>query len=243
MQQWRCGMKRALAVLGLVLLAPSGGCAIHRIARNPGRNAGLGAATSEKRAREIMGRNMFGVKEAVKYFRLTPSVIEYAKLDTVPFSEATLEQCKKTHILVAVFPLSINDIRSRMPPSLFFDAHDLGYEAERFATYKGGASWQLIRKTPVPNSFGKTWHEQQALLAKNEEVPAARVLVYAIIGHYLASGERLLEGDFVRSSDVDSFGLYRIVGYFGSDGLDVHVDWVGNRRDDVGMSSARKSEK
>ncbi|HUZ92655.1 MAG TPA: hypothetical protein VNG29_01510, partial [Candidatus Paceibacterota bacterium] len=87
----------------------------------------------------------------------------------------------------------------------------------------------------------KTWQEQQALLSKNEEVPAARVLVYAIIGHYLATGEQLFKGDFVRSSDINLGGYQVSVGTFGAVGLFVDFDWDGGRYLNFGVSSARKS--
>ncbi|HUZ92463.1 MAG TPA: hypothetical protein VNG29_00500, partial [Candidatus Paceibacterota bacterium] len=89
----------------------------------------------------------------------------------------------------------------------------------------------------------KTWQEQQALLSKNEEVPAARVLVYAIIGHYLATGEQLFKGDFVRSSDVVSEGHRVYVGNFDSGGLSVNYYWDNYLIVNVGLSSARKSKK
>jgi len=235
-------MKRGLAMLSLVILSLSGGCGIHRIAVNPGRNAGLRAATSEKRAREIMGKNYFGIEEAAKYFGVQPTSAERSALANIPFSRKTLESCRDTYILVAVFPLSVNDVHYKAPTVIFFDASSL-WAADRFATYKGdGVSWQLIRKTPVPNSFGKTYQEQQALLSKNEEVPTARVLVYAIIGHYLATGERLFNRGFVRSSDVGLDGHWVYVGDFVAGGLHDHNDWDYNRYDYLGVSSARKSD-
>jgi len=231
-------MKRALAVLSLIILSLGGGYAIYRTAGNANRRA----ATSEKRAREIMGKNYFGIEEAAKYFGVQPTSAERSALANIPFSRKTLESCRDTYILVAVFPLSVNDIRSMASSSMFFVASPPRWAADRFATYKGdGASWQLIRKTPVPNSFDKTWQEQQALLSKNEEVPAARVLVYAIIGHYLATGEQLFKGDFVRSSDINLGGYQVSVGTFGAVGLFVDFDWDGGRYLNFGVSSARKS--
>jgi hypothetical protein len=74
-------------------------------------NGGFEATTSQKRAREIMGRNMFGVEEAIRHFGVTPSRQQIAGLSEIPFSETTLEQCKETHVLVAVF-LSLLKIQS-----------------------------------------------------------------------------------------------------------------------------------
>ena len=207
------------------------------------RNGGFEPTTSQKRACEIMGRNMFGVEEAIRHFGVTPSRQQIAGLSEIPFSEATLEQCKETHVLVAVFPLSILEIRGKVAQGqrLFYDQD--WYNKQAFAKEKGETEWKLVRKTPVENSTIKTWPEQQALLANNEETPTARVMVYTIIGHFLATGERLFEKIYVRCSDVGSVGSRVRVGSFDSVGLFVYYYyWDAFRLDGVGVSAARKSE-
>src|SRR5436309_3007503 len=62
------------------------------------------------RAREIMGNNFFGVEEAAEHFAAWLVGESISKLIEIPFSEAMLEKCKHTHVLVAVLPLSIVDI-------------------------------------------------------------------------------------------------------------------------------------
>jgi hypothetical protein len=203
------------------------------------QNGGFEATTSQKRAREIMGRNMFGIEEAIKHFGVNPSRQQLAALAEVPFTEAMLEACKKTHVLVALFPLSITEIRGKMTSKLFYDQS--WYNRESFAKDRGDVSWQLVRKTPVENSTSKTWNEQQALLSKDDETPTARVMVYAIIGHYLATGERLFERIYVRCSDLVSGGYRVRVGYFDSVGLYVNNYWGVNPYGYIGLSSARKS--
>lgn len=100
--------------------------------------------------------------------------------------------------------------------------------------------WKLVRKTPVANSTSKTWSEQQALLMSNEETPTARVMVYMIIGHFLATGERLFEKVYVRCLDLDSDGYRVNVGSFDSNGLFVGNYWDDLRYDRIGVSAARK---
>ena len=179
------------------------------------QNGGFEPTTSQNRAREIIGRNMFGIEEAIKHFGVNPSKQQLAVLSEIPFTEGTLEECKNTHVLVAVFPMSILDIRGKA--KLFY--YQSWYNKESFAKDKGDVSWQLVRKTPVPNSTSKTWQEQQALLSTNEETPTARVMVYTIIGHFLATGERLFEHVYVSCSDIVSFGDLVGVGFFVSYGL------------------------
>jgi hypothetical protein len=203
------------------------------------RNGGFEPSTSQKRSREIMAKNFFGVEEAIMHFGVNPSKQQLAALAEVPFTEAVLEECKNTHVLVAVFPLSILEIRGK-DGKLFYSHEDAWYNKQAFAKDRGEAAWHLVRKTPVANSTSKTWDEQQALLAKNEETPTARVMTYTIIGHFLATGERLFENIYVRCSDVDSLGDRVDVGYFDSDGLHVHDRWDDHRYDDLGVASARK---
>lgn len=88
------------------------------------QNGGFEPTTSQKRAREIMGRNYFGVEEAIQYFGVNPTKQQTAVRSEVPCAEATLEQCKETHVLVAVFPLSIIEIRGnvvRQASRLFYN--------------------------------------------------------------------------------------------------------------------------
>jgi len=204
------------------------------------QNGGFEPTTSQKRAREIMGNNMFGVEEAIQHFGVNPTRQQTLALSEIPFSEAVLEQLKDTHVLVAVFPLSILEVRGKVERELFFSHKDAWYNKQSFAKERGEASWQLVRKTPVDNSTSKNWEEQLALISEEDEVPTAQVMVYTIIGHYLATGERLFEHIYVRTSSVDWDGDRVHVGYFGSHGLVVYYYWVVRRGDYIGVSSARK---
>jgi len=203
------------------------------------QNSGFEPTTSQKRAREIMGRNnFFDIEEAIQHFGVNPTRQQIAALSEIPFSEAVLQKAKDTYVLVAVFPLSVLEIRGKVDSKLFYNQP--WYVKKSFAKEHGEASWQLIRKTPVDNSTSKDWQEQQALIAKDDEVPSARVMVYTIIGHYLATGERLFEHIYVRTSSVGSGGGRVGVGDFGLEGLSVYYYWDGNRGGSLGVSSARK---
>jgi len=202
------------------------------------QNGGFDPSTSQKRAREIMGKNFFGIEEAIKHFGVNASKQQTAALSEVPFTEADLEECKNTHVLIAVFTLSILEVRGKMTSKLFYDQS--WYNKESFAKDRGDVSWQLVLKTPVKNSTSKTWQEQRALLSEKEETPTARVMVYTIIGHFLATGERLFENIFFRCSDVVSNGVRVLVGDFGARGLGVVGSWGSDHDDNLGMAAARK---
>jgi len=203
------------------------------------QNGGFEPTTSQKRAREIMGRNFFGVEEAIKYFGVNPTSQQTVALSEIPFSEAVLEQSKNTHVLVAIFSLSILEIRGKVQDKGLFYNQDW-YNKQSFAKERGEVIWQLVRKTPVDNSTSKNWQEQQALLGKANEVPTAQVMVYTIIGHYLATGERLFEHIYVRTSSVDSDGFRVDLGRFDSSGLNFNGWWDDTRLGNLGLASARK---
>ncbi len=196
------------------------------------------------RACDIMGKNFFAVGDAVRYFGVGPNSQQLAVLSEIPFSEAVLEELRDTHVLVAVFPLSILQIRSWVERGLFYGHEGAWYNEKFFARERGEVSWQLVRKTPVDNSTSKNWQEQQALIAKDDEVPSARVMVYTIIGYFLATGERLFEHIFVRTSSVDSDGLRVIVGIVGDLNSSLSISNLIDKSNYglVGVSSARKSQ-
>jgi len=120
------------------------------------RSGGFEPSTSQDKARAIMGKNYFGVEEAIQYFKVNLSKQWLTTLAKIPWSEEVLRSCKDTHILVAVFPLSILDIRFGASGSKLFYDHSW-YKKESFAENHGEAAWHLVRKALVPNSTSKTW--------------------------------------------------------------------------------------
>lgn len=204
------------------------------------QNGGFKLTTSQKRARKIMGKNMFRIEEAIQHFAVNPTRQQILALSEIPFSGEVLQKVKDTHVLMAVFPLSILEIRSKVERKLFYGHEDAWYNKQAFAKECGETSWQLVRKTTVDNSTSKNWEEQQALIPKEDEVPTAQVMVYTIIGHYLDTGEHLFERIYVRTSSVDSDGSRVLVGLFDSFGLSVDLYWGDGRDDCLAVSSARK---
>ncbi len=196
--------------------------------------------THHKLVREIMGKNFFNVEEAIQHYRVQPTRAQLSNLFEIPFTETELREGKDTHVLVAVFPLSILKIRDKVEHELFYGHEDTWYNKQVFAKDYGKTYWQFVRKTPVENSMSETWQKQQELLAKNEETPTAQVMVYIIIGYFLATGERLLEKIYVRCSNIGLGGNRVGVGYFDSRGLDIAYPWDSLCSDDIGVASARK---
>ena len=198
---------------------------------------------TQKRALEIMGKNFFGVEEAAKCFGFYNSVWVLE----IPFTETTLEECKDTHILIAVFPISITGIRSKvgselLPIHSFFSNFE--YCNESFANDSGKDEWQLVKKVPVSNSIKKNRIEQEALLSVNEFVPSTRVMVYAIVGYYSTTGERMFKDIGIRCSDVDDGGCCKVhinpIYIPGEIAIRIGVPWTNERSSGIGIASARR---
>lgn len=205
------------------------------------KSGGFQASTDQKRAREIMGRNMFGVEEAITHFSVTPSRAQFAALAEVPFSDEVLMSVKDTHILVALFPLSICDIRAKCSTDRSFFNEAL-YTREAFVHNSGEIGWHLICKMPLEKFTSQTWDVQQSLLAENEETPSTQVMVYTMIGYLRATGERLFENFYVRCSDLCSDGTRVLVSNFpDAGGLDIYDFWGNARFSYIGLAVARKS--
>jgi hypothetical protein len=184
-------------------------------------------------ARRIMRMNFFGVEESIKYLQANPTNLQLSLLSDIPFLEATLEEYKNSHVLVAFLPMSILEIRRAVKRELFHDHESAWYNRESFASNGGSAGWCLLRKTGLPNSRGKTWNEQIRLLAKGEEVPPACVVTYTVAGHLLATGEKLFNEAPVRCSDINSTGKHIYISYGSSD--------FHRRDENISLASAKTS--
>ena len=198
-------------------------------------------------ARKIMGLNYFGIEEAIEHFGVIPTEEELTNLANVPFSWALLRKLKKTHILIAVFPLSIIEIRTKVRTNLFSGHWDL-YDGT-FLKEKEKACWRLVRKEQVSGSFMKSRPEQEELLSEKEEIPTTRVLVYTIIGQCLAHNEFLFDWGWARTSSTEDEEFNVSIGDFHhldgilyqfSGGLSVRVDIFKDKRGNLGISSSIK---
>jgi len=196
--------------------------------------------TKQKRAREIMSRNFFGIEEAVKHFGINPTSEQLAVLSDIPFSEALLEQSKDTHVLAAVFPLSILVIRDSVDPKLFYNHKSAWYNEQSFARENGAVSWQLIRKAPADDLISKNSQEQQALFGKDEDMPTAQALVYTAIGYFLNTGVRFMDRKYACTSSVDSGGNRVYISDVGLNGLGISDYWDAVRYDNEDLSTPRK---
>ena len=187
----------------------------------------------------VMGRNFISCEEVEKHSGVKFSDDDLSVLfEGIPSTPKVLKECKDTHILVPMPALSIMEIRALVPAGTFWDSN--WYNDEAFANgEKCRPGWHLIRKTAVPDSTGKCYDEQVALLGSEEEVPPACELVYAAVISKLVRDDKLFSRGWVRSSSLSSAGCRVHVSFCG-DGL-VIDDWCDVARyDDLGVASSRK---
>lgn len=193
------------------------------------------------RAREIMGTNFFGVEEAVQHFGVKPTPTRLNALADIPFFEKVLLACKDTHILIAVFPLSIMDIRKKVGKIKISQSKK--FTAKFYNAYesvRGIIGWHLVRKTPIDGSTFKSLAEKEALLGQDEMVPTMTVMVYMIVGHFLATGERLFANSAVYTWTLANNGRRVYVGY-NSNNCSESVLYDGrDETETIGIASEKK---
>ena len=193
-------------------------------------------------AKELLGASPVYTPEDVEsVFGVTYSSEQRDALASIPFSEETLRACAGTHVLFPGYGLSLLDIRERHS-NLFFAKTGgwFGQEQHAFSRVPVPVRWHLLRMEPVPESFLKSWQEQQTLLLPDEEVPSAATVTFATMLHFKVTGVRLFKSSYVRTSDVDADGFRVFVGLFVDDGFDVYSVW-DDRRAVLGLASARRS--
>ena len=91
----------------------------------------------------------------------------------------------------------------------------------------------MLRKGSVPESTGKDWEEQQALLLEVEFIPNIAEEVWGVTTYKAVTDIDLLLKILVRTSSVDSNGNQVNVGNYFEKGL-FFCPWC----DDVSMASA-----
>lgn len=165
--------------------------------------------------------------------------------DTLPDTQTILWLRANGYMLIAGPPTELNLLQVRELENQLFYSKTEGWYAkdnQKFAKSDvvSACEWLAIRKEEVPNSFSKTWNEQQDLITEVEHIPNAPEVSYAVTAYYKVRGIYLLRGKYVRTSSVSADGGHVHVGCFDEDGLSVYYCWDVRRDDSIGVSSARK---
>lgn len=165
--------------------------------------------------------------------------------DTLPDTQTILWLRANGYMLIAGPPTEMNLLEVWELDNKLFYSKTEGWWSESNQTFSredkvACGEWLAIRKDEVPNSFSKTWKEQQDLLGEDEHVPNAPEVSYAVTAYFKARDIYLLRGKYVRTSSVSADGDRVYVGLFDGGGLSVNDFWSGDRGSDIGVSSARK---
>jgi hypothetical protein len=122
--------------------------------------------------------------------------------------------------------LSLRELRDRNPDFFYPDPW---WEKQPFSERRGKRQEILLRMSFSPDSFGKTWDEQNSLLDVGEFVPTTADVVEGMFAYYRMTGERLFPNYRVRTSDVSSSGNRAIVCFGPNDHISVFYYWQDHR--------------
>lgn len=209
--------------------------------------------TDYDQARTILGSDFISPQEITKSRGVIYTDEQLAKLgDTLPGVEA-LQWCRDNDmILVAGPPTAMSLLQIRTLNSSYFHSKDPSKDnaawyddaKQKFAREdKTEPVWIALRKEPVPDSLGRNWSEQNALVAAPMTVPNAAEAAWCLTNYSAIRGVFLLPSLYVRTSSMDSVGNRVDVGHvgdFGGGGLSVNYYWGGLEDSDIGISGARK---
>ncbi len=200
-------------------------------------------ATSLERVREIMGDHLIDLGEAEKYLGFQFTGEQRESLFNIPWSEEELKEWRGTRILIPGFPMTILEIRDKVPDNTFYSYKDAWYNGEKCATEeKIDCRWYWIRKDIVPDSTSKSFEEQQVLLSEQEVVPRVCEMVYMMALYYLARNQKLFIDKWARCINLSSHG-YRVVVSFYDGRLFINYWNDGLRSGNLGLASSRKFPK
>jgi len=167
----------------------------------------------QSKAREIMGKDFFGIEESIRYLHVKPTKNQILYLSDVPFSEQQLREGMGKYRLIAVFPLSFPEIFQL--PGTRIIANNSEVERDwlnRFFS-KPVLGWYLIRIEGIEGSESKDWGQQLELLEEGESVPGIWLMFYAVLTYHLATGEKPLRNIRLRCKE-DLYGAHAFIGLF-----------------------------
>jgi hypothetical protein len=161
---------------------------------------------TEHEASLIMGRNFFGVDQGIDHLHSIPDERNIGLLAKIPFSRELLQSCSKTHMLVAVPPVSIMDMKDMIGSPVLNFEFCTESDSAPFLLDKDSASWQLILKWCIPWSLGTTHNEQLRLAGAVEKIPVARDLMYALaVNTILHPDEKFTDPLFMRCKGITNY--------------------------------------
>ena len=113
-----------------------------------------------------------------------------------------------------------------------------GIEGDNFAHEQMKPGYGLPTKEAIPDSWDKTWNDQQQLFGKGEKRREAVETVWDSLIYYAVTGEKVLADRWELTNSQTSDGLNRVVVRWLSAGLTVHYWHPGVPLSDIGVCSS-----
>lgn len=185
--------------------------------------------TNEDLYRLVFGDDFLSPEDMTKAYGFSYSDEQIARFtETLPDFETLRWLRSNRYILVATPPTECNLLQViRINGNRFYFSKSKEVrilQKEKFLhgdTIRAG-EWLAIRKEPHPDSRGKKWNEQVALLSDNEYAPNATEAAYAVFAFFRVREVCLLPCDTrVKTSSEDEDGRF-VIGHFNRWGL--HID-------------------
>ncbi|MBT7007371.1 hypothetical protein HN958_02595 [Candidatus Falkowbacteria bacterium] len=161
-----------------------------------------------QRARNIMGDRFFGIPEVHQALGCEIIQSQIEALAEIPFTDATLQECSTTHVLVADFGTSLNQLSQKAHGSgLNEDSSALvSGRNSRVDNEKGEIGWRLIGTGVVRSSM---LERQGHTLPPKSFSPELRELVYAtLLSLLVRGGGQFDEISFIPFELVESHSVY-----------------------------------
>lgn len=224
---------------------------VGEIARHAKMKSVWRPSPQQARAQSIMGDNFFGPCDAIDYFGVEPAVTQLDYLWNIQtvggrvIGEDELVSCKDSHVLVALFPLSVKDIflRTHKKRGVWFNERlTTDFEESSCVKKRAAVGWYLMEKKPQQMTFGKNFSQLQGMLLAGEsslEMVSVQLMVYALAGFFLKTKKWLFEDTLVFCDDPsESSGAHVIIGQ--RDGLFVNYYWDTKALPELGTIFVKK---
>ena len=194
----------------------------------------------------ILGKDFISAEDVQKYLKGIVYTDEQIVVlaESLP-SEDVLNWCKgNDYALIPAPPIAMSFLDIRGIQSSQFSSSDKNrwYSNEEFACEdKTSFGWLAIKKTPIPESIGKTWYAQEKLVTEIERVPDVAEMAWFITTYFKVRGIWLFEHTGVRTLSLGSVGDHVDIGRYNekSKDISVHCYWDKEYLPDLGLSVAR----
>jgi len=195
-------------------------------------------------ASEILGKNIIFPEQITDATEMLYTQEQLDVLDSTIPPVPILVWAKENNYIVfpgPPKPMGLLDIKI-FRPSLFETGGGVLFHEEIDAEVnktKVLSQWYAVRSEPLPYSTNKSWVEQLALLRSVEFVPNAATMVWLLTSFSLVRGVRLLNGIFVRCSDILPDGERIHLGRFALEGLCIRHRVDEHHDPTIGVASSR----